>query len=288
MDEFVSFITQPPMSPAAAAEVVAQRPRMGNNYSKSRGVFQNSLIDEWSKLDSDLGHLVQEIELRMQELDDANKFGGFNEGIPTDDAPPSIFHHDKSLELKKKPKSRIVFNFNSGHAGGGAGEADKAYGVGLTFRITELPEIQYHVTTPHGCALVFNRRLAECVHVEHAHGGSGDPNLSLIYDVRGDVNAATPEEIAASAVLQLPLNFLELCGGEWDQGIFQGKDQLRKGGIGGGSQRRMAVGLVAGPPTGGRGSRRAVPLRKARARVAAMSEEEIAEAAYAVASAMGA
>ena len=81
----------------------------------------------------------------------------------------------------------------------------------------------------------------------------------------------------------MPLDFGALFVFDYDE--FLGS--WRKGGIGGGSARRMAVGAIVGPKQGGRGSRRKKSFRLARAEVAAMSPAEVAAAASAVAAAMG-
>ena len=257
----VSFVAQPPMSLAAATQLVSKRADLGKNPSKARGVGQNTLMDTWAASGGALGSFMTAVNASMAGHGAVvNKFMGLNNG----ELPQSSWHTDLTLGWgANEPTHRLVANYNDGEGG-----------IGIAFRWKAAPTVVVVVRTPPGCAPALLRSLMTNPEVEHAHFGSGRINVSFIYDVRvrdgGSIVGLTAPQIAAAAVTHVPLNFGALFVFDYDD--FKGA--WRKGGIGGGSVRRLAVAAIAGPKQGGRGSRRKVPLKVARERAAAMTDKE--------------
>ena len=171
------------------------------------------------------------------------------------------WHTDKLVS--KTADARVVFHHGSD--------------VGTSFRLVRRPGVVVTVFAEPGTALVIDHVLTLNPDVEHAHhpGDGGKPSLSIIIDIRkNDVGpeSLTEQELdaAAAAHAEHPVDF----DFEFDFGDFKGP--WRKGGVGGGSRQRVAVSALAGPPEGGRGTKRkGRPLREAREQAYAMSEEEL-------------
>ena len=174
------------------------------------------------------------------------------------------WHNDKLVS--KTADARLVLHYRAGK-------------IGTSFRLVRSPDVVLTVFAEPGTGLAIDHELTLNPGVEHAHhpGVGGAPSLSIIIDIRKKVDGFEPltEQAlvdAAAAHARHPIDFDTF---PWNFGDFEGS--WRKGGVGGGSQQRVAVSALAGPVEGGRGTKRKRPLRDARKLAYAMSTEELAK-----------
>ena len=116
------------------------------------------------------------------------------------------------------------------------------------------------VLTPIGSMQIVSRALLCSPEIEHRHSndGSGATNVTVIYDIHaygGAVESSSAEDIQAASAAQPKLNFREFTLEDHTGSVFRWGHPRA---ISRGSVWRLAVSSVAGPKTGGRGSRRAV------------------------------
>ena len=233
-----SFVTSAPMSQVAADELYAQRADLGPNPSKGRALGQEEVLDTWA---GELGAWLAELDARVDDVADiAGKFLARNSGAQS----AGQWHTDNVLQVTDEPTHRAVAAYGQGQ-------------VGLEFRFKGDDSITVKVLTPIGSMQIVSRALLCSPEIEHRHSndGSGATNVTVIYDIHaygGVVESSSAEDIQAASAAQPKLNFHEFT-------LEDHKGSVRKWGQrGGGSVWRLAVSSVAGPKTGGRGSRRAV------------------------------
>ena len=233
-----SFVTSAPMSQVAADELYAQRADLGPNPSKGRALGQEEVLDTWA---GELGAWLAELDARVDDVADiAGKFLARNSGAQS----AGQWHTDNVLQVTDEPTHRAVAAYGQGQ-------------VGLEFRFKGDDSITVKVLTPIGSMQIVSRALLCSPEIEHRHSndGSGATNVTVIYDIHaygGVVESSSAEDIQAASAAQPKLNFHEFT-------LEDHKGSGRKWGQrGGGSVWRLAVSSVAGPKTGGRGSRRAV------------------------------
>ena len=148
--------------------------------------------------------------------------------------------------------------------------------ISTSFCPTDRPDIVCHVSPPLGCGMLIGYELSQDQRIRHKHTGNQQRSLSFIVDLRvkDDVPKPPTEQALADAAAEHARNPVDFDTFPWVWKEFQGR-RRKWGQTGGGSVRRCVVAELAGPQTGGRGSRRPrMPLKEAREKERAMSEAE--------------
>ena len=227
------------MSQVAADELYAQRADLGPNPSKGRALGQEEVLDTWA---GELGAWLAELDARVDDVADiAGKFLARNSGAQS----AGQWHTDNVLQVTDEPTHRAVAAYGQGQ-------------VGLEFRFKGDDSITVKVLTPIGSMQIVSRALLCSPEIEHRHSndGSGATNVTVIYDIHaygGAVESSSAEDIQAASAAQPKLNFHEFTLEDHKGAVLAIPRAVRCGSV-----WRLAVSSVAGPKTGGRGSRRAV------------------------------
>ena len=267
----VFIVAQPPLSIEAFNALMDVKHLAGHQKGKDRGTLQSDTLLALEAQGGVLGDWLASTNKLVEEECDGvttNEFANFNHGASAADGSGAKKLKHRDLLTEGPDDARTT------HRLIGYYPRDKGQRVGLT--VYGWGE-EVDIFVPHGCSLLATGELLAHPDLLHAHSGNGGINVSIVKEVHipADVElaSASPTEMAAASAAQPPLPFDEAFPSWQPAKDFLGP--ILKWGFGGSmTVRRWAMSLTWGPKF-----KRVMTNKEARCIIAAMSEQQLADAA---------